>query len=89
MLEGNNSYETGIECARQLLSGPSLPSAIFANNDQMAAGVLKAAHDLGVGLFRPNCRSLAFDDNLLASRVIPALTTDPAAGTANGTTGGQ
>ncbi len=74
VVEGNNSYETGIECARQLLSGSDKPTAIFANNDQMAAGVLKAAHELGIAV--PNQLSVAgFDDNLLASRVIPALTT--------------
>jgi LacI family transcriptional regulator len=74
VVEGNNSYETGIECARQLLSQQPLPTAIFANNDQMAAGVLKAAHDLGIAI--PGQLSVAgFDDNLLASRVIPALTT--------------
>ena len=40
----------------------------------MAAGVLKAAHDLGISI--PKQLSVAgFDDNLLASRVIPALTT--------------
>ena len=74
IIEGNNTYETGIECAKQLLAQQPLPSAIFANNDQMAAGVLKAAHDLGIAI--PRQLSVAgFDDNLLASRVIPALTT--------------
>jgi len=74
IVEGNNSFETGIECAQQLLSGTDKPTAIFANNDQMAAGVLKAAHDLGIKV--PDQLSVAgFDDNLLASRIIPALTT--------------
>ncbi len=40
----------------------------------MAAGVLKAAHELGIKV--PEQLSVAdFDDNLLASRIIPALTT--------------
>jgi LacI family transcriptional regulator len=74
IIEGNNTYETGIECARSLLSQTPLPTAIFANNDQMAAGVLKVAHQLGIAI--PDQLSVAgFDDNLLASRVIPALTT--------------
>jgi LacI family transcriptional regulator len=74
IVEGNNSFETGIECAQQLLSGAVKPTAIFANNDQMAAGVLKAAHELGIKV--PEQLSVAgFDDNLLASRIIPALTT--------------
>jgi len=74
IMEGNNTYETGTDCALKLLSQPKRPSAIFANNDQMAAGVLKAAHQLGIQV--PEQLSVAgFDDNLLASRVIPALTT--------------
>lgn len=74
IMEGNNTYETGIECARSLLSQSPLPTAIFANNDQMAAGVLKVAHQMGIAI--PQQLSVAgFDDNLLASRVIPALTT--------------
>lgn len=74
VMEGNNTYETGIECARSLLSQTPLPTAIFANNDQMAAGVLKVAHQMGIAI--PQQLSVAgFDDNLLASRVIPALTT--------------
>jgi LacI family transcriptional regulator len=74
IMEGNNTYETGIECARSLLSQTPLPTAIFANNDQMAAGVLKVAHQMGIAI--PQQLSVAgFDDNLLASRVIPALTT--------------
>ena len=40
----------------------------------MAAGVLKVAHQMGIAI--PDQLSVAgFDDNLLASRVIPALTT--------------
>ncbi len=74
MLEGGNSFETGIRCAEALLQQQPLPTAIFANNDQMAAGVLKAARALGIAV--PEQLSVAgFDDNLLASRMIPALTT--------------
>jgi LacI family transcriptional regulator len=73
-LEGGNSFETGIRCAEQLLTHQPLPTAIFANNDQMAAGVLKAARSLRIDV--PQQLSVAgFDDNLLASRMIPALTT--------------
>ncbi|MEE2000202.1 MULTISPECIES: LacI family DNA-binding transcriptional regulator [Alkalimonas] len=74
IVEGDNSYEKGIECARQLLLASERPTAIYANNDQMAAGVLKVAHELGIAV--PAQLSVAgFDDNMLASRVIPSLTT--------------
>lgn len=72
--EGENSYESGFKCAMELLSEDELPTAILANNDEMALGVIRAAHDLGIKV--PDQLSVAgFDDNILASRVIPALTT--------------
>jgi len=74
IIEGKNSYESGIECARTLLIQSPRVKAIFANNDEMAAGVLKVAHEMGISV--PDELSVAgFDDNLLAARVIPALTT--------------
>ncbi len=74
IIEGGNTFETGISCAEQLLQHAPLPTAIFANNDQMAAGVLKAARKLGIAV--PEQLSVAgFDDNMLASRMIPSLTT--------------
>jgi len=74
VIEGKNSFESGIECARQLLIQSPRVKAIFANNDEMAAGVLKVAHEMGITV--PDELSVAgFDDNLLAARVIPALTT--------------
>jgi len=72
--EGNNSYDSGIACATALLSGTKRPTAILANNDEMAAGVIRAAHELGIKV--PEQLSVAgFDDNVLASRLIPSLTT--------------
>lgn len=74
IIEGENSYESGINCARRLLIQSPRPQVIFANTDEMAAGVLKVAHEMGIRV--PEQLSIAgFDDNLLASRVIPSLTT--------------
>lgn len=74
VIEGQNTYESGIECAKKLLSTTPLPTAIFANNDEMAAGVIRVANDLGIAI--PQQLSVAgFDDNLFASRIIPSLTT--------------
>ncbi|MGQ8364971.1 LacI family DNA-binding transcriptional regulator [Glaciecola sp. 1036] len=74
IVEGKNTYESGIECGRTLLIQSPRVTAIFANNDEMAAGVLKVAHEMGISV--PEELSVAgFDDNLLASRVIPSLTT--------------
>ena len=74
LIEGTNKYESGIECARRLLIQSPRPTAIFANNDEMAAGVLKVAYEMGIKV--PQELSICgFDDNLFASRMIPTLTT--------------
>jgi LacI family transcriptional regulator len=76
IMQGFNSYESGMQSARKLLLVPEneRPTAIFASNDEMAAGVLAVAHSLGIGI--PDELSVAgFDDVPLASQVWPALTT--------------
>ena len=63
-----------MECARALLRSPTPPTAIFASNDEMAVGVINAAQDMGLNV--PGDLSVAgFDDSILASRIIPSLTT--------------
>lgn len=74
--QGYNSFQSGVQCARQLLLQPASrrPTAIFASNDEMAAGVLAVAHGLGIAV--PEELSVAgFDDAPLAGQVWPALTT--------------
>jgi LacI family transcriptional regulator len=74
--QGYNSHASGMQCARKLLqvADADRPTAIFASNDEMAAGVLAVAHSLGLGV--PDDLSVAgFDDMPLASQVWPALTT--------------
>ena len=71
---GAYSFESGIECARILLADPDKPTAIFASNDDMAAGVIHTATELGLAV--PRDLSVAgFDDSALATRIRPALTT--------------
>lgn len=72
--QGAYSFESGIECARTLLTHPEPPTAIFASNDDMAAGVIHSATELGLNV--PRDLSVAgFDDSALATRIRPALTT--------------
>lgn len=71
---GAYSFESGIECARTLLTQDMPPTAIFASNDDMAAGVIHTATELGLNV--PRDLSVAgFDDSALATRIRPALTT--------------
>jgi LacI family transcriptional regulator len=72
--KGLYTFETGAAAAVALLALPNPPSAIFASSDDMAAGVLAAAHRLGLAV--PGQLSVAgFDDTDLASVVWPPLTT--------------
>jgi LacI family transcriptional regulator len=72
--QGYNTVQSGLEAGRKLLSQAGRPTAIFASNDDMAAGVILAAHELGIDV--PRELSVAgFDDSQLASIVWPMLTT--------------
>jgi LacI family transcriptional regulator len=72
--EGDNSFRSGEECTRRLLRGKNPPTAIFACNDDMATGVLRVAHQMGIEV--PSELSVAgFDDIPLAEQIYPALTT--------------
>lgn len=71
---GDFTYRSGFEATRRLLNRPDRPSAVFASNDDMAAGALAAVH--AAGLSTPGDVSVAgFDDSRLAASVWPALTT--------------
>jgi LacI family transcriptional regulator len=72
--EGAFDFDSGVRAACHFFDLPDSPSAIFAANDDMAAGVLASAHDRGMDL--PGQLSVAgFDDTTLARTVWPPLTT--------------
>ena len=72
--QGHNDLASGLKAGRRLLNRPDRPTAIFASNDDMAAGVIQAARELGLDM--PRQLSVAgFDDSQIASIVWPALTT--------------
>ncbi|WP_423604818.1 LacI family DNA-binding transcriptional regulator [Sphingomonas sp. MS122] len=74
VVAGDYSFQSGREAAHRLLAGTSRPTAIFAGNDDMAAGALAVAHELDIGV--PEELSIAgFDDSDLAAAVWPPLTT--------------
>ncbi len=71
---GDFSYRSGVRCAHALLQASQPPTAVFASNDDMAAGVLSVAHELGIPV--PDHLSVAGFDNIdLAWQVYPTLTT--------------
>jgi LacI family transcriptional regulator len=73
VIAGDYNFASGMSAADQLLTLPERPTAIFACNDEMAAGVAWTAHRLGIAI--PDELAIAgFDDSPLAERVFPPLT---------------
>ncbi len=67
-------FESGLIAGENLIKLSQRPSAIFASNDDMAAGVLSAAHRLGLNM--PSDLSVVgFDDSEIANKMWPTLTT--------------
>lgn len=74
VIEGEFDYASGFAAARQLWALRRRPSAIFAGNDECAAGVLAFAHQQRIDV--PGSLSICgFDDVPLAQQVYPHLTT--------------
>ena len=71
---GTFRVDAGRQAARQLLGLPLPPTAIFACNDMMAIGTLRAAADLGIQVPR-ELSVIGFDDVEIAGYTSPALTT--------------
>jgi LacI family transcriptional regulator len=71
---GDYTFDDGFRGARKLLALKDRPSAIFGSNDEIAAGVLAAAHSDGINV--PYELSIAgFEDSPFSKQSWPALTT--------------
>lgn len=71
---GGFLFEQGIKGGLELLSRPDRPTAIFATNDDSAAGLIVACNQLGLRV--PTDVSICgFDDSWVARSVWPYLTT--------------
>ncbi|TCM16510.1 LacI family transcriptional regulator [Novosphingobium sp. PhB165] len=74
IVPGDFSYRSGLLAAERLLSLPTVPTAILACNDDMAAAAVTIAHQRKIDV--PGELSICgFDDAPLASSIWPALTT--------------
>ncbi|WP_329742938.1 LacI family DNA-binding transcriptional regulator [Dyella sp. A6] len=76
VVQGGFTFGSGVAAARQLLSlgKRKRPTAVFAANDDMAAGVMWVAGEYGLKMPR-DLSVCGFDDTPLASQLWPALTT--------------
>ncbi|MHA6911033.1 LacI family DNA-binding transcriptional regulator [Ralstonia pseudosolanacearum] len=74
VIEGDFTSPGGYRAARELLTSGETPTAIFASNDLMGIGTLRAAAELGIPV--PEALSvIGFDDIELSRYVYPALST--------------
>lgn len=72
--QGDFTFRSGVKATEQLLAQRPRPTAIFAANDEMAAGALQAIRM--AGLRAPdNVSVIGFDDFHIAETVWPRLTT--------------
>lgn len=72
--DGNATFESGFEAAAEILSSKDRPTAIFASNDYMAAGVISYATSIGLEI--PENLSVAgFDGADLSEMFVPPFMT--------------
>ena len=72
--QGLYTFESGLAAGRRLFAGRMRPTAVFAANDDMAAGIAVAAKEFGLDI--PGHVSIAgFDDSLISRVTWPQLTT--------------
>lgn len=74
VVPGEFVFASGLEAGDRLLARPDRPTAVFAANDDMAVGMMVAAHRLGLEIPR-DVSIVGFDDSEMAERIWPALTT--------------
>ena len=74
VVQGEFSFDSGVHAATALLDLKQRPSAVFAANDDMAAGVIRVALERNLRV--PGDLSVCgFDDTPMSSQIFPALTT--------------
>jgi DNA-binding LacI/PurR family transcriptional regulator len=71
---GDFSIESGERAGQLLLRQPRRPTAVFALNDRMALGLIRAATTHGLRV-PADLSVVGFDDISLATLLTPALTT--------------
>jgi LacI family transcriptional regulator len=72
--EGNWECESGFEAMRQILRSKIMPTAVFAANDRMAIGAIRAIFEAGLSVPR-DISIIGLDDIEVSAFTMPPLTT--------------
>ncbi|KYD10751.1 catabolite control protein A [Heyndrickxia sporothermodurans] len=73
VIEGDYTYDSGIEAWQKLNTLPERPTAIYVGNDEMALGVIHGAQDSGL-IIPEQVEIITSDNTKLAQMVRPQLT---------------
>ncbi|MGM0843903.1 MAG: catabolite control protein A [Bacillota bacterium] len=73
VVEGDYTYDSGLEAWQKLNELTDKPTAVFVGNDEMALGVVHGAQDQGVNI-PGEAEVISFDNTRLALMVRPQLT---------------
>ncbi|MDG1751035.1 MAG: LacI family DNA-binding transcriptional regulator [Thalassotalea sp.] len=74
IIDGEYSFESGVQGAKQLMEGELRPTAIFSCNDEIAAGALFASRLMGISI--PEQLSITgFENSPFSRQTWPRLTT--------------
>lgn len=73
-VEGDFTYDSGIEAAQQLLALEERPSAIFVASDEMALGVIHGIQDAGLKI-PDDIEVCGFNNTRISTMVRPMLST--------------
>lgn len=74
IVEGDYTYDSGLEAFDKLLEAPNRPTAILVGSDEMALGVVHGAEDKGYKI-PEDFEVIASDNTRLSLMVRPQLTT--------------
>ncbi|KFL16228.1 catabolite control protein A [Geobacillus stearothermophilus] len=74
VVEGDNSYDSGLEAYEKIAELAERPTAVFAGTDEMALGIIHSAQDHNVRV-PEELEVVGFDNTRLATMVRPRLTT--------------
>ena len=74
IVPGNFSFRSGFAAAERLLCLAERPTALFASNDEMAAGACSVAHKMGLRI-PEDIAVIGFDDAPISSTIWPSLST--------------
>jgi LacI family transcriptional regulator len=74
VIEGDFTYESGIEAMNKIIEMEVKPTAVFVSTDEMALGVIHGATDHGIQI-PEDIEVIGFDNTRLATMVRPRLTT--------------